>query len=99
MFYYKITGSVEKSSYIEKIANRHEGYEERTKCSSISDELFDRSDNKRFIFISSMTKHVVTMGLVCSDNTKIESSIKSFIGNVFFHGIVIDITKCDIDPD
>lgn len=84
MFYYKITGSVEKSSYIEKIANRHEGYEERSKCATISEELFERSDNKRFIFISSMTKHVVTMGIVCSDNTKIESSIKSFIGKLEF---------------
>ena len=90
MFYYKITGSIEKSSYVEKIANRHEGYEERTKCSSISDELFERSDNKRFIFISSMTKHVVTMGLVCSDNTKIESSIKSFIGKLEFKVSDID---------
>ena len=41
MFYYKITGSVEKSSYIEKLVNRHEGYEERSKCATISEELFE----------------------------------------------------------
>ena len=93
MFYYKITGSVEKSSYVEKIANRHEGYEERTKCATISNELFERSDNKRFIFISSITKHVVNMGLVSSDNNKIESSIKSFIGKLEFKVSDIDFEE------
>ena len=90
MFYYKITGSVEKSSYIEKIANRHEGYEERSKCATISEELFERSDNKRFIFISSMTKHGITMGIVSADNNKIGSSIESFIGKLEFKVSDID---------
>ena len=77
MFYYKITGSIEINDYTEKIINRRNGVDERTVIETISDELFEKSGHKRFIFVSSVKYRGITMGLVSSDNSKIDSFIKS----------------------
>ena len=44
MFYYKITGTIVNEDIAEKLCDRRQGYEERSKCFMVSDELFDKSD-------------------------------------------------------
>ena len=84
MFYYKITGSIEINDYTEKLIDRRNGFDERSGIETISDELFEKSGHKRFIFVSSVKYRGITMGLVSSDNSKIDSFIKSFISKLEF---------------
>lgn len=90
MFYYKITGTIVNEDVAEKLCNRHQGYEERSKCFMVSDELFDKSDRKSYVFISNVSRQNITMGLVCSDNRKIDLLIRSFIRK-------LDISITDVD--
>ena len=84
MFYYMITGSFEINDYTEKLIDRRNGTDERSGIATISDEMFEKSGHKRFIFVSSMKYRGITMGLVSSDNSKIDSFIKSFISKLEF---------------
>ena len=62
MFYYKITETIVNEEIAEKLSDRHNGYEERSKCFMASDELFDKSDRKSFVFISGVSHRIITMG-------------------------------------
>ena len=84
MFYYKITGTIVNEEAAEKLSDRYHGAEERSKCFMVSDELFDKSDRKSFVFIAYISRQNITMGLVCSDNRKIESQIKAFVRKLDF---------------
>ena len=90
MFYYKITGIIANEDIAAKLGDRHHGYEERSKCFLITDELFDKSDRKCFIYVANVSRKSITMGIVCSDNRKINSFIKTFIRK-------LDIGITDID--
>lgn len=90
MFYYKITGTIVNEDIAEKLCDRHQGYEARSNCFMVSDELFDKSDRKSFIFISNVSRQNITMCLVCSENRKIDSLIKTFIRK-----LNIEITDID----
>lgn len=91
MFYYKITGTIVNEEIAEKLSDRHNGYEERSKCFMASDELFDKSDRKSFVFISGVSHRIITMGIICLDNGKIDSLIRSFIRKLSFE---ISEIKC-----
>ena len=79
MFYYKITGTIVDDDIAAKLSDRHQGYEERSKCFLITDELFDRSDRTCFIYIANVSRKTITMGIISSDNRKIDATIKTFI--------------------
>ena len=78
MFYYKITGTLvnenDASKYADSFLN-----EERKKCFSVSDELFEISDRKTFSFVANVSRKTITMGIISTDNRKIDASLKTFI--------------------
>lgn len=79
MFYYKITGKIANEEVAEKLGDRHEGREERSKCFLVSDELYDKSERQSFIFVANVYRKDLTIGLICSDNRKIDQLIRGFI--------------------
>ena len=93
MFYYKITGTIVNEDAADKLCDRHEGYEERDKCAFVSDELFEKTDKKSFVYVSSVTRKNVTMGLICSDNRIVDETIRAFIRKLDFEIRDVDYSE------
>ncbi len=79
MFYYKITGTIVNDDIAEKLNDRFQGRDEKKKSFLASDELFEKYDRKVFPFIANVSRKTITMGLISTDNRKIESYLKAFI--------------------
>ena len=79
MFYYKITGTVESNEIAEKLNDRQNGYMERSRFAAASEELCEKSDNKSFLFITSVSSNKnILMCLICADNRKPDKELRAF---------------------
>lgn len=65
MFCYRIAGIINNEEIAIKLTDRQKGYEERCRFSSISEELFERSENISFYFIADLSNKNIVLGLIC----------------------------------
>ena len=79
MFYYKITATLINEEIAEKLNDRREGYEERSRLCAISDEMLEEPELKDFFYISSVSSKNVVMGYICEDNLNAERAIRTCV--------------------
>lgn len=91
MFCYRIAGIINNEEIAIKLTDRQKGYEERCRLSSISEELFERSEHNSFYYIAALSNKNIVLGLICTDNRKLDEGIRSFIRKL---GIEISVTEC-----
>ena len=91
MFCYRIAGIINNEEIAIKLTDRQKGYEERCRLSSISEELFERSEHNSFYYIAALSNKNIVLGLICTDNRKLDEGIRSFIRKL---GIDISVTEC-----
>ena len=91
MFCYRIAGIINDEEIAAKLTDRENGYTNRYRLSSVSEELFEKSENTSFYYIASVSRKNIVLGLICTDNRKLDAGIRSFIRKL---GIDISLTEC-----